>query len=297
MMLFRSLLFTPAIEPARMRKALGTSADGVIFDLEDGVAEDQKPVARERLAGFLDDLAATTHTDQPPIFVRVNGPASDHHLADLNAPLTWGLVRGVMVPKTESSHELRRLDERLGALEAEQGLTTGSLEIMPLVETAAGLRNAYDVAQSARVRRIAFGSIDYIADIRATWTPGGQDLQYARGKLVVDSRASGIEPPVDTIYPHIQDTEGLIREARYAKQLGFQGKLVIHPAQIEPVNAAFLPSETEVAWARRVVAAYAEAAASGRGVQSLDGELIEKPVAERARRIMELAEGSSGQAP
>lgn len=289
MTFYRSVLFTPAVEPAKMQKALSTQADIVVFDLEDGVSEGEKETARRRLASFLHDISTSQVTNRPAIYVRINGLQTQHYLQDLSVGVDPEVVEGIMLPKTEASQDVLRVDALLGSLEAEYKQGFGSLQVFPLVESAVGIRNAYDVARGPRVNRIAFGSMDFIADIGASWTKDGQEVLFARSKLVMDSRAAGIEPPIDTIYPNIRDTEGLQREAKHAKNLGFQGKLVIHPAQIEPVNNAFSPTDEEVAWAEKVVAAYETDIARGKAVRALDGELIEKPVAERARRILALA--------
>jgi len=194
-----------------------------------------------------------------------------------------------VLPKVEEPEAVRAAAELVGHLEAERGLPPGALEILPFVETAKGLLAAEAIARSSpRIRCLAFGGMDFLTDVGASGS-GNDIFLYARAHLVVASRVAGIDAPVDTVYPDFRDTEGLVAEALRARALGFQGKIVIHPAQVEPVNRVFTPTPEEVAQARRIVAAFEAAEAAGVAVIQVDGRMVEYPIAQRARRTVALA--------
>ena len=159
------------------------------------------------------------------------------------------------------------------------------------METALGVHRAYDIATAGtRIKRLAFGAGDFTRDIGVTWSRREIESQYARSALVIASRAAGIEPPFDTVWVNLQDQRGLVRSARLAKQLGFQGKMLIHPSQVEPVNTVFSPTEADIAFATRVVVAFHEAEAQGLASIQLDGRFIDYPIMESAQRILAIAE-------
>jgi citrate lyase subunit beta/citryl-CoA lyase len=278
----RTLLFAPAGDERKATKACTLGADLVVLDLEDAVAHAEKERAREVLAALLPGLAP-----HRPL-VRVNGVETPWFADDLRAVVS-AAIRGIVLPKVEGPEAVRAAAELVGRLEAERGLPPGALEILPFVETAQGLLAAEAIARSSpRIRCLAFGGMDFLADVGASG--GGNDIfLYARSHLVVASRAAGIDAPVDTVYPDFRDTEGLVAEALRARALGFQGKIVIHPVQVEPVNRVFTPTPEEVAQARRIVAAFEAAEAAGVAVIQVDGRMIEYPIAQRARRTVALA--------
>jgi citrate lyase subunit beta/citryl-CoA lyase len=283
MSLYRTMLFTPANDLRKVGKALMLKADGVVLDLEDAVAISEK--TRARLA-LKEALALPRSGD---VFIRVNSAQTDYILADLLASVTDG-VKGLVLAKSESAEEIRQVDWVIGQLEKERGLPTGSLEIIPFIESANAIVNAYSIASACkRVNRMFFGGVDYVLDIGTSFSRGGSEIFYARAQLVVASRAAGIEAPIDTVYPDFKDIEGLVADARAVRQMGFQGKLAIHPNQIGPLNEIFMPTEEELAWARKVVAVFDESEAKGQAVLQVDGKMIEYPIANRARRIMHLA--------
>jgi citrate lyase subunit beta/citryl-CoA lyase len=179
-----------------------------------------------------------------------------------------------------------RLASLLAALEHERGLPSGAVGILLMVETAQGVLNAYEMAcASRRVWALCLGGEDLALDLGAIRTKEGLELAYARAQTVVAARAAGALA-LDTVYTDLNDLDGLLAEARQARQLGYSGKLLIHPAQIEPVHRAFAPSEEEVAYARRVLAAFEAAKARGDGVLALDGSMIDAPVVARAREVL-----------
>ncbi|MCS5695918.1 HpcH/HpaI aldolase/citrate lyase family protein [Desulfofundulus thermocisternus] len=279
----RSFLFAPATDLRKVDKALSLEADAVILDLEDAVAVSEKVRARSLV---LDVLGCA---DRKSIYVRVNGANTRWIVGDLMA-VVGGRPTGIMLPKAEDAEEVRRVDWLIGQLEREYGLPAGEMEIIPLVETARGVMNAYGLAASCpRVKRLAFGAVDYTLDIGTSLSGQGTEIFYARSHLVVASRAAGIEGPIDTVYPNIKDGEGLAAECRLVRSLGFAGKLVIHPAQLGPVNEIFSPTPGEIDYAAKVVQAFAQAEAEGIAAVQLEGKFIDYPVAAWARRTLAIA--------
>jgi citrate lyase subunit beta/citryl-CoA lyase len=167
--------------------------------------------------------------------------------------------------------------------------------VLAIVETAAGLRLAYETGSADRVAALALGTHDLGAELRTTTLPGGLEFLYARSKVVTDSAAAGLAAPIDTVYLGTRDTDGLEREATLARSLGFGGKLCIHPAQVETVNRVFTPSEEELEWARRVLEAYRVAQRDGLGAVALDGKMVDLPIVRQAERLLGgEARGSDG---
>jgi len=282
--MFRSLLFAPGNVARRVEKALQLNADAVILDLEDSVPITEKEAARESVVAALKTRRAC------PCYVRINALSTGLAIGDLNAIVSSHLD-GIVLPKTETASDPIKVDWYLSHLERERSLPAGSIDLIPLVENAKGIYNAYEIAKSVpRVRRLCFGAIDYTADINVQLQEGGVEILYARSHLVNASAAAELEPPIDTVYPEINNPVGLLADATLGRKLGFQGKLVIHPAQIEPVNETFSPSEEEIAYAERVVAAFREAEAAGQAAITLDnGKFIDYPVARNAKRLLALA--------
>lgn len=290
-MTFRSLLFAPADHERHARKALTGAADGAILDLEDAVEVNQKPLAREAVVELLREAPHR----RPACFVRVNGLRTPFAYDDLVAVARPG-VDGVMLPKVESASDVQIADWLLLQMERERGLEPRSIQLLPIVETALGVtRMAEIAAASPRVRRLNFGAGDFTLDTNMPWLPGNAAVQACKVQMIVVSRAAGLDAPLDTVYPDLSDLEGLRAEAEAAKQLGFQGKACIHPAQVEVVNEIFTPSAAELERARRVLAAFESATAAGRASINVGGEFVDYPVAERARRVVELAARMSGE--
>lgn len=283
-MLYRSLLFAPGSDTKKMSKAYNLDADGIILDLEDAVAYSQKDVAREQVMNFL------TEPPAKPTFVRVNDAKSPFILSDLQAVVDKPIV-GIFLAKTESAEEVRHVDWLLTLLEGQYGLPKQELEIVAFLENTLGIEKAYEIATaSPRVKRMAFGGNDYTTDIGTSYSSTGDEFFYARSRMVVASRAAGIEAPLDTVCPFIKDTDLLEKDARRAQRLGFQGKMVIHPNQIPPVNTIFSPTQEEIDYARKIIAAFEEAESGGTGVIQVDGKMVEYPIVNRARQIVAIAE-------
>lgn len=284
MSLYRTILFAPANDLRKTGKALQLEADGIVLDLEDAVALSEKINARASLQ------QALNLPRRGDVFIRVNSAQTEFILGDLLAAVIAG-VKGIVLAKSESGEEVRRVDWLMGQVEKEKGMPGGSMELIPFIESAHAIVNAYSIASAcSRVKRLFFGGVDYILDIGTSFSKGGSELFYARSQLVVASRAAGIEPPIDTVYPDFKNIEGLVADARNVRQMGFQGKLAIHPSQVGPLNEVFMPTPEELDWARKVVKVFEESEARGQAVLQVDGKMIEYPIANRARRILSLAE-------
>lgn len=266
----RSFLFVPGDRPERFSKAWSSGADAVILDLEDGVSADRKTFAREAVSDWL--------SAEHPVYVRVNGSRTEGFSADL-AVLARPGVRGAMLPKAETPEQVEAVARAL----------PGSAGVIPLLETVAGIVDARILAGAPRVERLAFGSVDFQLD--SGIQGDGDELLYARSRMVLASRAAGILPPVDGVTTDLDNPERLAADVDRARRLGFGGKLCVHPRQVAAVNAGFLPSEREIAWARRVFEASGK---TGAGAIRLDGELVDRPVVQRAESILERAQGNQG---
>lgn len=257
----RSLLFVPASRPERFDKALAAGADAVIVDLEDAVAPHEKERARAALAAWLDPAR--------PVLVRINAVDTPWFGDDLALCAHPG-VAAVMLPKAEHIDDLARLR------------AAGAAQLVPLIESAAGMAALATIAAAPGVQRLAFGSIDIQVDLGMR-DALEDELLYFRSQLVLASRLAGLQAPVDGVSTSLDDAERLRVDVLRARRLGFGGKLCIHPRQVEGVNRHFAPSEAEQAWARRVL----EAAATAAGAAvALDGRMIDKPVILRAQAIL-----------
>jgi citrate lyase subunit beta/citryl-CoA lyase len=278
---YRSLLFTPANHARRVEKALTLPADGVIIDLEDAVAVSEKVASRALIGKTL-----TVHRIGK-LYVRINGLTTPWCHGDLTAVVRAGLD-GIILPKTEHAYDLKIAEWMIDNLEREHGLPSGSVDLIPIIETALGISNLATVCRSGtRARRLAFGAGDFTLDMGMAWSRSESELLSTRTACVMESRAAGMEPPLDTVWADLRDTDGFIASARHAAELGFQGKMCIHPDQIVGANLAFSPDEAAVARARRVVAAFDQAEKEGLASIQLDGQFIDYPIVERARRILQ----------
>ncbi|MEO9162822.1 MAG: CoA ester lyase [Casimicrobiaceae bacterium] len=260
----RSYLFVPGNRPDRYSKACATRAHAVIVDLEDAVAPDGKAGARQSLIEWL--------APERRVMVRVNAPGSEWFVDDLQA-CTSAAVAAIVLPKAERGEDVAQVVD-----------ICGKRPVLPLIETARGLWNALAVAQAPNVRSLLFGSLDFQADLGTT----DDDLLYARSELALVSRVAGIHSPVDGVTQSVGDPELLRRDCQRARRLGFGGKLCIHPNQVDIVNRCFLPTPEDLAWAHRVVAAFA---VSSGNAALLDGKMIDRPVLVKAQAI--LAEGGA----
>ncbi|MGA8032335.1 MAG: CoA ester lyase [Casimicrobiaceae bacterium] len=265
-MRWRSYLFVPGDRPERFDKARATHAHAVIVDLEDAVPHDRKRAARDAFADWL--------SEDHPVLVRVNARTTEWFEDDLAACAHPG-VSAVVLPKTERAADVDAVVAACGA----------RMPVFPLIESAAGLWNALEVGRASNVQALMFGSLDYQADLGTT----DDELLLARSQLVLVSRVAGIAAPIDGVTVSIGDEEALRRDALRARGLGFAGKLCIHPRQVDVVNACFLPTAAQIAWARRIVDGHARA---GGGVVTIDGGMVDRPVLLKAQAIIAEADGT-----
>ena len=278
---YRSFLFAPGNHARKVAKVFDCGADNVILDLEDAVAKAEKVATRALV------VEALKRPRRVGGYVRVNAFNTEFCYGDAVAVVGHGLD-GIVLPMVESREQIVAFDWLVGALERERGLPLGGIDIIPIIETAKGLANARTVAAAGtRVKRMAFGAGDYTLDMNMEWTLAESELEHARAEMAVASRAAGLEPPIDTVWVHIKDLDGLASSAKRARQLGFQGKMCIYPPQVELVNRAFTPTETEVAFARRVVAAFEKAEREGSSSIQLDGFFIDYPIVYKAQRTLD----------
>ena len=285
----RSFLFTPGNVARRVEKALTLAADVVIVDLEDSVAIAEKAPTRKQAA------AALERPRRARGYVRVNAPATQFCYGDLAETLHRG-VDGVVLPKVESAADLHAIDWLMWNLERERGMPEGSIDLMPQIETAAGLHRIDRVLQARslrpykgpwRVKRVAFGAADYAHELNLAVSLDEPELAEARARVVLASRAAGLEGPIDSPWFHFKEPAGFARALERSRRGGFQGRLCVHPDQIEPVNAAYAPSDAELAQAERIVAAFRAAEKRGEAAVQVDGEMVDYPVAYRAQALLE----------
>jgi citrate lyase subunit beta/citryl-CoA lyase len=294
MPLLRSLLFAPGNVPRRVEKALTLDADAVIVDLEDSVALSDKEATRTPVA------AALSRPRKGLGYVRVNPPSSPFCYGDLAATIHKG-VDGVLLPKVESAADLHAIDWLLAALERERGIAEGSIDLIPQVETASGMQRVDRIIQARnlrpykgawRVKRLAFGAADYAFELGLTVGVDEPELAEARARIVLSSRAAGLEGPIDSPWFHFKDAAGFERALERSRRGGFQGRLCVHPDQIAPVNRAYLPSDEELARAERIVAAFKEAEARGAAAIQVDGQMVDYPVVYRAQALLDAMRGA-----
>ncbi|HSA90437.1 MAG TPA: CoA ester lyase [Burkholderiales bacterium] len=285
----RSFLFAPGNVARRVEKALTLDADVVIVDLEDSVAVAEKAATRKSAA------AALERPRRGRGYVRVNAPATPFCFGDLHEVL-HPRVEGVVLPKVESAADLHAIDWLIWNLERDRGIAEGSIDLMPQIETAAGLHRIDRVLQARslrpykgawRVKRVAFGAADYAHELGLTVGPDESELAEARARVVLASRAAGLEGPIDSPWFHFKDADGFARTLERSRRGGFQGRLCVHPDQIAPVNAAYLPSDAELARAERIVSAFRQAEAKGEAAVQVDGEMVDYPVAHRAQALLD----------
>jgi citrate lyase subunit beta / citryl-CoA lyase len=284
----RSLLFAPGNEPRKVEKVATFGADAVILDLEDAVPDADKVATRDVVRNALPAIGS-----RGLVCVRVNGLSTGLAAGDVSGVTAPGLD-AIVLPKTEGAEDIIALHSLLDRAESRAGVAAGHVKILPLVETARGISRGIEIAgASPRVLTLLFGSGDFTRDLElpsVRWSADGLELLYARTRLVVDSRAAGRARPIDGPYLAVRDAAGFEADCRAATKIGFQGKLCIHPAQVAAANRLFAPDPDEVAFCRRVAADFAAAVARGSASITVDGVFVDYPIAEKARRIVALAE-------
>ena len=279
--MFRSLIFVPGNNARFVEKAKTLTADIICLDLEDSVPANEKSSARKIIA----DALAHKEDYQSSVYMRTNSLESGLVAEDLAAAVRAGLD-GVVVPKVNDDREIMDVVKQISSLES---ASRPSVNIMPSIETAKGVVNAYRIATADdRINCLVFGVFDFLHDMKLGYDENDPtSYSYARAKIPVDARAAGIEA-IDAIWQKIEDLDGLARDATVARLLGYSGKSIIHPSQIEPVHNVFRPSIDQIEWARKVVLALGEAMdkGSGRGAVSLEGKMIDAVHYKQAKDIL-----------
>jgi citrate lyase subunit beta/citryl-CoA lyase len=280
----RSMLFTPGNRHDLIEKAIRSGTDAVIVDLEDAVPVDSKVAARDGLADLPDS--------DVPLYVRVNGAETEFLWDDVVAAGRAD-VAGIVLPKAEDPDLLHRISGALTALELADGREPGGIEVVPLIESAKGVRDADALlAADDRVTSVLFGSGeqgDLVADLGCEWTPEGTGLLYARSAVLLAARAAGITQPMDAVFMDFRNNDALRVECELAKRVGYVGKVAIHPGQVPVIHEVFTPTAEEVAYQRKIVEAFDAAVASGSASISVDGRMVDYAVARVARGILERA--------
>ena len=280
----RSMLFLPGNTPNMIINGDALGADNIILDLEDAVSPDEKDSARLLVRSAMENMGF----EGVEITVRINSIDTDYWKDDLEAviPLKPDLI---MPPKAGRAEDILAVDAYIAGIEEACGMPVGTVKLIPLIETALGVENAYAIASACdRVAAIFLGGEDLTADLRCSRTKGGNEIDYARKRLVVAARAAGVDV-YDTPFTDVNDDEGIRVDAEYAKSLGFTGKSAIAPRHVKVINEVFSPTEKEIKYAQMVFEAIRIGREQGKGAVSLLGKMIDKPIVERARQTLEAA--------
>ena len=280
---YRSFLFAPGNHSRKVEKVFNCGADAVILDLEDAVALAEKEVTRSLV------VDALKNTRSAKGYVRVNGFDTEFCYDDI-AHIVGPWLDGIVLPMVERSGQLETISWLISNLEAGAGMKKNALDLIPIIETGKGIAMLDDIASAkvgGRVRRMAFGAGDYTNDLNIQWSLCEDELRDARARMVLQSRAHELEPPIDTVWIHIKDADNFEKSSLNAQQLGFQGKMCIYPPQVEIVNKVFTPSDGDVIFAKKVIAAFEAAEKLGSSSIQLDGYFIDYPIVAKARRTLE----------
>lgn len=287
MNLIRSWMFVPGHRQRMIDKALVLNVDAIMLDIEDGVAPNEKDAARKNIA---DSLGREKATKAPARYVRINAIGHARMEADLDAVVRPGL-EGLVCPKVDTVDEVRQIAATLGEREAKNNLAKGSVRLLIAIESPRGLLNAPAIAAaSERIIGIIFGAEDFGREIGLPAVREGEarDLLYARSAIVVAAAAAHVQA-VDGVWVDLNDNDGLLGFARQSRRLGFSGMSCIHPAQVDAINTVFSPTPEEIDYCRKVLQAFEEANARGDGSIAFGGQLIDRPIVERARRSIDMA--------
>lgn len=280
----RTMMFVPGNNPSMMQDAYIYGADSLMLDLEDSVTLAEKDAARRLVYHALKEVNYGT----TEMVVRINPLNTPYGVKDIEAVVKAG-VDVIRMPKTETAEEVREVEAEIERVEREIGVPVGKTQIMAAIESALGVINAYSIATSSkRMMGIALGAEDYCANLKTNRSKDGAELLLARETIVVAARAAGIDA-LDTVFSDMNDMETFKNEVAFIKKLGFDGKSIINPRQIDIVHEIFAPSQKEIDKARLILNAIKEAERKGSGVISLNGKMVDKPVVIRAQRCIDIA--------
>jgi len=302
--MFRTLLFIPGNNQRFLEKSRLLYPDILCFDIEDSVPISEKSIAREMITQSLSnynhslnrvninsdnkiDNANNKHKDLPQLFVRINSFDSGLYEQDLESVICERLD-GIVIPKVNSDSELEKITEIIETLEKKRNVEK-TIRLIPSIESSQGVVNSYPIAKyNSRICSLLFGVFDYLYDMKLDYENEGLEYSYARAKIPVDARAAGI-PALDSIWQKVDDLDGLQRDAKTAKKLGYAGKSIIHPKHIEPVHNVFVPSQNEIEWAKKVISTLNEIEQHGdkRGAFKVDGKMIDAVHFKQAKLILD----------
>ncbi|KRQ86121.1 Citrate lyase subunit beta [Caloramator mitchellensis] len=279
----RSMLFIPGNNPSMVQNSPILGADSIILDLEDAVSIDEKDAARHLVRNALLSL---DFGDAEKV-VRINSIATELGYDDIDC-IARVKPDAILVPKA-SEDAIEEIDELLSTIEREEGFKLGSIKIIPLIETAFGLEDVFNIVKSSkRVKAVLLGAEDLTADMEIKRTKEGEEIFYARSRIVSVCKALKVDA-IDTPFTDVNDFDGLLKDCEKAKLIGMTGKAAINPRQVDIINEVFSPSLDDLKWATRVIEAYEEAQREGKGVFSLDGKMVDAPILARAKNVIEKA--------
>ena len=285
MPLARSFLYVPANREKFLEKAIGLPSDAFIFDLEDSVPPAEKANARTGVREYAPKIASGR------VWVRVNGLETGLAANDLEAAVGVAGLAGFFLPKVETADEVRRWDAMVGGLEGARGVAAGALKLVISIESALGVLNAYAMATAAaRVVSLTFGGAqdgDLNTDLGCAWSIDGPEMLHARSHALLAARAARFDTPLDGVFADVRDAEGFERDTALSRRLGYRGRKLIHPAQIEPCNRLYRPSTAELDYYARVIEAFDQAVAQGSAATIVDGRMIDLAMANAARRVLD----------
>lgn len=283
----RALLFMPGDSRPKIEKGAALGVDSVIMDLEDGVALNNKPAARATIAAALREV----EFGRAERLVRVNPVGGALYADDLMATVA-ARPDGYVLPKVESPAHIQIVSEWLFTAENEYGFPPGSIKLLAIVESARGIVHLREIAGAdPRLEALIFGAEDFAGDVGAIRTPEGAEIAYARGAVVTHAKAFDLAA-IDTVYLKLDDTQGLVHETRRILEMGYTGKLAIHPRQVAPIQEVFTPTDEEIAAARRIIEAHDAQQAAGTGAFQLDGKMVDMPVVRAAQAVIDRAQAA-----
>jgi citrate lyase subunit beta / citryl-CoA lyase len=285
MPLARSFLYVPANREKFLEKAIGLPSDAFIFDLEDSVPAAEKANARAGIRAYGPRIADNR------VWVRVNGLDTGLAEADLDAVIGVPGIAGIFLPKVESRDEVARWDTMIGALETRRGMTARAMKLVLSIESARGVLSAFEMAVAAkRVASLAFGGAqdgDLNADLGCAWSIDGPEMLHARSHTLLAARAARFDTPLDGVFANVRDPDGFARDTALSRRLGYRGRKLIHPAQIEPCNRLYRRTAAELDYYARVLDAFDKAVAQGSASTTVDGRMIDVAMANAARQALD----------
>lgn len=291
MKLRRSMLFVPGNNPGLIRDVHIYKPDSIMLDLEDAIAITEKDSARLLVYNMLKELGDYYKELDIETVVRINALDTEFWKEDLEAVVRAG-VDVIRIPKTDTAEDVLTVESEVERIEKEIGKEIGSTKLMAALESPTAVLNAYSIAKSSkRLIGIALSGEDFVTCMKTDRSPEGHELHAARGMVVLAARAAGVSVH-DTVYSDVNNDEGFINEAKFIKQLGFDGKSLIHPRQVELVHKVYTPSKKAIDKSYKIIKATEQAIAEGKGVFTVDGKMVDKPIIERAQHVLTLTKAS-----